>query len=181
MWKFLSFVLLIAIVIGIILHFLYPRIKEIEKVIPVIETRYDTVSVTPKWLADSVKKWKKKVHTTDTVNIYESNTIIDTFYINVGTRDSARTKIWPVFTYRSGANFGDSALIGTFNLQDGKGSISKFFVPGILVGITADSNSMPRLDFEPFPKPKKISLLEKLKYIGGGFAMCQVVNMVKIN
>lgn len=184
MKKELGIVVLTFVLTLFFVRAFFPRTKIITNTVPQIVTRYDTVESLPKWYADSLKKWKKTIHTTDTVNIYVTNTIVrtlrDTMFVNVGPDTTQRSKIWPIIAYHSGSHFGDSAVVSTFNLRSGIGSISKLFVPGILIAMDADSvNSYPKLTFAPFPPPKKISLFTKIVYIGGGYGACSLVHMVK--
>lgn len=143
--------------------------RETVRVVPQIITRYDTVPVTPQWLLDSLKKLADRKPTRDTTEIVIEHTIIDTEYVNVGADPEQRPNIWPLLTYQGGTEFGDTAIVTSFSLRNGTGSAAKVFIPGILTGIEADSNAIPKLIFEPFPKPKGPSFLYTLKTLGLGF------------
>lgn len=160
--------------------------RTVEKIIPNIITQHDTVSVDklPDWYTDSVKKWKKRIHTTDTINIYVTNTIIrsDTIkqFVYVGSDTSKRPNLWPVISYHGGSRFGDTAIVTTFSLRAGIGSVSRVFIPGILTAIDVDSGKpYPSLTYVPFPKPKSPSLFYKVKMIAIGYGSCLLVNSVR--
>jgi hypothetical protein len=139
-------------------------------VVPTIVTRYDTVSVTPKWYEDSVKYWKKRKWTTDTVNVTLSETVIDTQYVPIDGGPAVRPDWYPLLNLNSGnGTFGDTMFIHTFSLKDGKDAVSRVFIPGYLVGIDAQyPNKTPRLDFRPFPPQERHNWFYPVKYTGMG-------------
>jgi len=175
----LVLILVTAITSVLLAREFFPR-KVVDRVqIPVIVPKYDTVETLPKWYSDSVAYWKKKKHTTDTVPILISNTIVGAAPINVIATPEERPDLWPVLDYSGGFKFGDTALVGSLSIRSGKVAISKFFIPGILTGIHMDSaNSVPKIDFVPFPAPKRPSLLYKLKMVGIGAGSCAIVGSV---
>lgn len=145
--------------------------KEVEKVVPKIVTQYDTVEKSPKWLADSIKKWKKVVYTTDTINLTPIQIVINDERIPIDSPATKRPSYWPLLGYTSGGNFGDTAFVRTFSLKDGRTSVSKIFVPGILTGIDAEvNNPTPRLNFKPFPPEERHNWFYPIKHalIGAG-------------
>lgn len=150
--------------------------------IPTIITKFDTVRTVQ---FDTI--WKKvihtvKTHTTDTVNLVISNTIVDTQFINVDAPPEERKNVWPVLSYHGGTKFGDTATVATFSLRSGKLGISKVFIPGILTAIEAgegDGASVPNLSFEPFPDAKKPSLFYRLKHVLVGAAAYALYQTVK--
>jgi len=146
--------------------------------IPHIITKFDTVTVIPSWLSDSVKKWKKVKHTTDTVNLTITNTIVKTDTMKITLPPEERPNVWPILSYHGGASFGDTAVVSAFSVRDGRLGISKVFVAGILTAIEADSTSVPKMSFSPFPDQKNPSLFYRLKYIligAAGYALYQTV------
>lgn len=163
----------IIVIVAVVVSFLaarelFPRTITEKSTIPVIVTVYDTVEQLPKWLEDSLRSWKKRKSTTDTVPLVIQTTHVDTEYVKVPCDTAERSRIRPVLWYHGGTRVGDTATVGTFSLRDGKLDASKVYIPGILTGIDADTNAAPKMTFEPFPEPKKPSLLYKLKLIGIG-------------
>ena len=146
----------------------FGKTKTIERIVPNIVTRYDTVKTTPKWLLDSLKKLQKRAATRDTTEIIVENTLIDTVFVPVPADTAARPPIWPLIGYAGSVRFGDTALVTTFSLRSGEGSVSKVYIPGILTGIEMDSTPIPKLIYAPFPKPKGPSFLYTVKTIGYG-------------
>lgn len=145
---------------------LFPREKEVEKKVPVIRTEYDTVEVRPAWLEDSIKKWKKTVYTTDTINLTPIQIVINDAKIPINAPAEQRPRINPLLSYSGGRAFGDTALVRTFNLQDGTESVSKIYVPGILTAIDAEvDNPTPRLNFEPYPPKERHNWFYPVKHI----------------
>lgn len=168
--KNLLVIALVIITSGFAGRALFPvKVTEIQK-IPTIVTTHDTVERLPSWFADSVRIWKKRKTTTDTVNIVYGTTHVDTEYVRVPCDTAQRSNIRPVLSYHGSAKLGDTASVATFSLKNGSLDLSRVYIPGILVGIDADSTPTPRLTFEPFPKPKGPSLLYRLKLLGIGFA-----------
>lgn len=180
----LVLVTLTAALTGFLVWEFIPR-KPDTITIPVIKTVYDTVKVVPTWLNDSMRIWKSRKATTDTVELVISETIIDTQFlpITVGCDSSAiaaRPKKWPILSYNSGGNFGDTAFVTVFDIRTGQLGASRVFTAGILTGIEADSNTTPRITYKPFPSTKRgATLWDKVKWTGVGFAGCSVYNMVK--
>lgn len=158
--------------------------------IPHIITKFDTVSVLPTWFADSQKIWKQRKPKANTPNLIISSTIVkpdtgsaDTSGIAVIVPDltlppEERPNVWPILSYHGGASFGDTAIVSAFSVRDGRLGISKVFVAGILTAIEADSTSVPKMSFSPFPDQKNPSLFYRLKYIligAAGYALYQTV------
>lgn len=158
---------------------LFPRKIDADPVIPTIETKYDTVRSVPEWFEDSLNYWRNRKPTRDTTEIVITNTVIDTVLVDIPCEAEKRPQLWPVLAYTGGSEFGDTATVTTFSLQTGQGSVSKVFIPGILTSLVADSTGIPRLVYDPFPKPKGPSLFYRLKLVGlgalGGFAACGVM------
>jgi hypothetical protein len=129
--------------------------------------------VHPEWLKDSIKSWKKKIHTTDTVNLTITQTIHDTQYVNVDAPAEERRDIWPLLTLNADrGQFGDTLFVRTFSLKTGKDGVSKLFVPGYIVGIDAEyPNATPRIDFEPFPPEEKHNWAYPVKYTALGIGI----------
>jgi len=146
--------------------------------IPTIVTLFDTVETVPKWLNDSIKKWKKIVHTTDTVNLVIQNTLIDTVFVPVNAPAEERPNLWPLLEYHGGASFGDTAIVTTFSVQTGQGAVSRIFIPGILTDVTTGASNVPQLRFEPFPKRKGATVFQQLKLFGLGFGSCSLLQLV---
>lgn len=172
--------LILSIGSAVLAILLYKEIfppKEVEHVIPHIQTVHDTVEKLPKWYADSVKVWKRRKSTTDTVQLYVTNTIVrhDTipYYVNPDT--ALRPAIWPILSYHGGSSFGDTGVVSTFGLRTGDVSISRVFIPGILTMVEASESGMPKLTFEPFPAPKRPSFFYKVKMIGIGAGSLAVI------
>lgn len=151
------------------------------QVVPQIVTRYDTVSSLPKWYQDSVDYWKKRKHTTDTVNVVVSQTVYDTAYINVGHDSMPAQPLWPLVRYDGTSKFGDTATVTTFDLRSGHLGISRIYQAGILTKIEVqENNPTPKLTFEPFPKTKAgSSLLSKIGFGLVGYGACSIVNLAK--
>lgn len=145
------------------------------RVIPTIVTRYDTVETLPKWWEDSVKKWKKKVYVTDTVNLLATHVVVDTQYVPVDAPAEQRPDIHPLMYLNAGkGHFGDTVFTQTFSLKTGKTTLSKVFLPGIIVGIDANYPSgTPRIDFEPFYPAEQHGWFypTKHKLIGAGVGL----------
>ena len=180
MGKYLLLVIVTALTTAFAVREFLPRTLRETKTIPVIVPKYDTVETLPKWYKDSVRYWKKRTHTTDTIPLLISSTIVAAAPINISATPSERPDIWPLLDYSGGTRRGDTAIIGSLSLRSGRVAIHKFYIPGILTGIHTDSaNSVPKLDFAPFPEPKKPSLLYKVKMIGIGFGACTIYNGVK--
>jgi hypothetical protein len=171
---------LTALLAIILWRWLFPP-KVGERPIPTIITKYDTVTALPKWFADSMKRWKKTtvVHTTDTVNLVVSQTIVDTQFIPVDAPPEERPNVWPLLSYHGTTNWGDTATISTFSVRTGRLGISRVFIPGILTSIDSDSTATPQLTFEPFPKPRGVSLMQKITYATVGYGVCSIVNLVR--
>lgn len=146
--------------------------------IPTIITKHDTVHTVR---LDTIWKLHTK-HTTDTVNLVITNTIVDTQVINVNAPPEERRNVWPLLAYHGGAKFGDTAVVSTFSLRSGRLGVSKVFIPGILIAIDAgegDEASVPKMSFEPFPAQKGTPLLQRLKYVLIGAAAHALYTTVK--
>ena len=149
---------------------LFPRTKEVPKLIPHIVTQYDTVTKSPEWLQDSIKKWKKVVYTTDTINLTPVQIVISDEKIPIREVPNADTSftppIHPLLSYSSGGKFGDTAIVRSFSLRDGTPAVSKVIVAGVLTGIDAEvDNPTPRLNFEPFPPKEQHNWFYPIKHI----------------
>lgn len=176
----LILIALVAAISVVLTCSLMPDDEE-ESTIPQIITRIDTLEKLPEWLDDSLKRWRKRVHTTDTVNLVTERVVIrtDTAFIRIPCDTAERSRLQPVVSYFGGSRFGDTALVTTFSLRTGFATISKVFIPGILTAMVADSvTGTPAFTFEPFPAQKGTSLWTKLKWAGVGFAGCSVYNTV---
>lgn len=177
--KTLWLVILTA-VLAIVLYreFVPPKVI-VKPGIPQIVTKHDTTETLPSWFEDSIKIWKKRPASTDTFTLVITNTVVDTEFVPVNAPPEQRPNLWPVLEYHGPARAGDTAVVSTFSVRNGNLAISKVYTPGILVGIEADSTTVPRLTFAPFPEPKKPSLFYKLKMIGVGYGACSIVNSVR--
>lgn len=170
----------------------FPRIKTIEKTIPTIITKHDTVSESPKWLEDSIKIWKKKIYTSDTIPIYHTITVIDTNWVQVLDSSDIKSRVrigravvpdaYPVLEYHSAGEFGDTGTVTTFNIRNGSAAASKFFTAGVLTDIEWDTVPIPRLSFKPFPPREKHNWLYAPKLLGigilGGLGTCGVIRAI---
>lgn len=169
-------VLIILGILGIslLVREVFPK-KETVIQPPLITTKYDTVQSVPKWLTDSLKKLERRKATRDTVEVIITNTIYDTTFVNVSSDSTLRPKVWPIHSYIGGTKYGDTAVVNTFSLRSGQGATSKVYITGILTGILMDTSSIPKLIFEPFPKPKKPPI--KGYIIGGlvGLGACAIL------
>lgn len=170
----------LTIVITVVLYreFVPPKVI-VKSGVPYIVTKHDTVETLPSWYTDSIKIWKSRPASTDTFTLTITNTIVDTEYVPVNAPPENRPNLWPVLQFHGTASPGDTAVVSTFSVRNGNLAVSKVYSPGILTGIEADSNTVPRLTFAPFPEPKKPSLLYKLKMIGIGYGACSIVNSVR--
>lgn len=180
MSKYLFLVVITFLTTAFAVREFFPRTVKETTTIPVIVPKYDTVETLPKWYKDSVEHWKKRKHTTDTLPVLVTSTVVASAPINVIASPEQRPDIWPVLDFSGGTRLGDTAIIGSLSLRSGRVALSKFYIPGILTGIHMDSaNSVPKLDFASFPEPKKPSLLYKLKMVGIGFGACTIYNGVR--
>lgn len=174
--------LLLIAIITLVVFFttreFFPKVVE-KQAVPVIRTVYDTVPTLPEWYADSLPLWKKRKHTTDTLEVVIRETVVDTQYIPVNAPPDERPNLWPVLSYRGGSRFGDTAVVSSFDVRTGRLGVSTVFIPGILTSIEADSNASPKFTFAPFPELKKPSLFYKLKMVAIGFGACSAINMVR--
>lgn len=174
--------LLVAIVAGVAVRMYLPKRITTNTTIPVIVTKYDTVAQTPKWLADSIKIWKKKVYSTDTIPLVINHTIIDTQFVPVGdTTNHEVANIWPILSYHSKGGFGDTAIVTNFSLRSGKAIVSKVFVTGYLTDLTyRDSSNIPVLSFKDFPPTEKHGWFYPVKHIlFGAMAGITIYSVVK--
>lgn len=165
--------------IGSLIWFRNKFPKTIEKQsIPIIITKVDTVQTIPKWLIDSLSRLSKTTATTDTVQLWETRTIIktdtlrDTIFIDVKAGN-----IQPILTLTTGKEFGDTGFVHTINVNTGEQAVSRFFTPGFLRAIEA-SDSTPRLFFEPFKVDtvtrRKSNLLSLLIAGSIGYTACSI-------
>lgn len=144
--------------------------------VPVIITKYDTVKTVQ---LDTIFR-TVKVHTTDTVNLVISQTIVDTAYVDVISPPAERPALWPVLRYQGTAKWGDTATVATMSIQTGKLGISRIFQAGILTAIDVDSgNATPKFTYEPFPSAPGISLFERLKHVGIGAGIASVACVLR--
>jgi len=164
---------------GLLVWEFFPHQIPASPVIPHIITVHDTVSVLPKWYNDSIRAWKARKSTTDTVNIVITNTLVIKDTVYVGPDTNLRSRDWPILEYHGGSHFGDTALVRSFSLRSGNQNISRIFIPGILTDIQADSGSTPRMTFAPFPEPRRPPLLYRLKLMAMGYGACSIYNGVK--
>lgn len=155
--------LVVAVLVAVLTHEFWARHVETIKPVPQITTVYDTVKTV-------VTLQGPKIVTTDTIRIKETVTLHDTVQIYVGADTSQRPPLWPVLNATIGQSRGDTSLTTTFNLRSGKTEVTKWWTPGPLKGIYADSSGSPRMDFWPPPEPATVSLGTKIKWtlIGGG-------------
>ena len=175
--------LVLAVTVAVTMFFVtrefFPRHIKETNVIPHIVTQYDTVERLPRWYADSVRQWKRRKATTDTVTLYVSSTVVDTQYYPVEAPVADRPPLWPVLSYHGTASFGDTATVTSLDMRTGRLDISRPVIPGIHTDIEVGKDPEPKLTFAPFPKQKGPSLLYKLKMIGIGFGSCSIYNTVK--
>jgi len=161
------------------------RTKEAPKVVPKIITVYDTVDKEPKWLTDSIKKWRKRVHTTDTVNLTPTVITLRDVHIPVNAPAEERPNIWPVLSVNGGRVWGDTTVIRSFSLRTGTEAVSKLFSTGYITDLEADfdSNSTPRITFTPFPASEKHGFWHNPKVFGygilAGIGLITVISVVK--
>lgn len=180
MKKYLFLVAVTALTTGFAVRTWLPRTVKLEHTVPKIVTEYDTVHTLPAWYKDSVRYWKKRKYTTDTLNLYFTTTIVDTQEVPVNAPPETRPDVWPLLNYSGGAKFGDSAVVSTYSLRTGNMAVRKLFVPGILVGIDSyhEGDPAPRLNFEPFPKCPGPSFLYSLKMMGIGGGLVAIGSVV---
>ena len=174
-WKPVAVLLAVTIVTtALAVRTLWPKVVT-EKSVPQIVTEYDTVDALPKWYEDSVRIWKRRKATTDTIELYYTNTVVDTQYIPVNSPPENRPELWPVLSYHGSAKFGDTAVVSTYSVRNGNLGVSKAFVPGILTDIEAHANSRPKLTYAPFPKGEKHGFWHNPKVFGIGFGSCAAI------
>lgn len=164
--------LLLITVVGVTASLLtrefFPR-RVVDKVqIPVIVPKYDTVKTLPDWFEDSLKIWKRRKHTTDTIPILVERTIVDTQWFPVNNPPEDRPNLWPVLQYRGSDHFGDTAVVSSYSVRTGQLALSKVYIPGVLVAMEADTVGTPKLTYNPFPVCPGPSFLYRLKLIGAG-------------
>lgn len=178
-WKAVAILLLVTIVTTVVaVRTLWPRVVT-KPSIPSIVTRYDTVHSLPQWFQDSVRQWKKRKYTTDTVNLYYTNTVVDTQYVPVNLPPEARPDTWPLLSYHGGSKWGDTAVVTTYSLRTGNASISRVFIPGILTDIDAyrPDSTMPRLNYVPFPPGEKHGFWHNPAVFAVGFGSCAAISL----
>lgn len=178
-WKLIAVLMLVvAVTTALAVRTLWPKTVTV-KSIPQIVTRYDTVPSVPEWYKDSVKYWKKRKYTTDTVNLEFTNTVVDTQYIPVNAPPEDRPDVWPLLSYHGGSKWGDTAVVSTYSLRSGNMAIAKVFVPGILVDIDAyrPDSTTPRLNYAPFPKGEKHGFWHNPKIFSIGFGSCAAIGL----
>jgi hypothetical protein len=178
-WKPVAILLAVtAMTTGLAVRTLWPKVVTVKSV-PRIVTHYDTVHAVPKWYQDSVRVWKRRKYTTDTVNLVYSNTVVDTQYVPVNAPPEDRPDVWPLLSYHSSGKWGDSAVVSTYSLRSGNMAITKVFVPGILVDVDAfrDGNSAPKLNYVPFPPGEKHGFWHNPAVFGIGFGSCAAIGL----
>ena len=181
MGRDLKLVLLVAGVTALAVRMWWPRTIHNREVVPTIVTRHDTVKIVPQWFKDSVKVWSKRRHTTDTLILTTTVTLIDTVTVRVPVNlpPEERPNLWPITLVRAGTRFGDTVVSQTFSLQSGQLGIARTFQPGMLTAVEWDSVAAPKFTFAPFPKPKGPGLWHNLKVGALGYGACSVVNLLK--
>lgn len=178
-WKPVAVLLLVtALTTALAVRTLWPKVVT-EQSVPQIVTKYDTVTELPAWYADSVRHWKRRKYTTDTLNLYHSNTVVDTEYVPVNAAPEDRPDVWPLISYHSGSKFGDSAVVSTYSLRSGNLAITKVFVPGIVTDIDAwvVGPTAPRINYAPFPEGEKHGFWHNPKIFGIGFGSCAALSI----
>lgn len=178
-WKLVAVLMLVVIVTTVIaVRTLWPKVVT-EKSVPQIVTRYDTLRSVPSWYADSVHYWKKRKYTTDTLNLYWTNTVMDTQYVPVNFPPEDRPDVWPLLSYHGSDKFGDTAVVSTYSLRSGNMAIAKVFIPGILTDIDAyhPDGTAPKLNYRPFPKGEKHGFWHNPKIFGIGFGSCAAIGL----
>lgn len=170
MKKYVFLVLVTMLGTGFAVRELFPRTIKGPTPIPRIVTHYDTVKTLPTWYKDSVRVWKIRKHTTDTVNLVTEHTTVDTQFIPVNAPPEDRPDVWPLLSYHGGTKFGDTAVVSTYSLRSGNMAIRKVFIPGMLTEIDAfrPDSVGPGLTYVPFPVCPGPSFLYKLKMMGLG-------------
>jgi hypothetical protein len=168
--KYWILIAVTALTTGFAVRTWLPRTVKLEHTVPKIVTVYDTVPTLPVWYKDSLRHWKERKSTTDTVSLYFTTTLVDTQFVPVNAPPENRPDVWPLLDYHGGSKFGDTAVVSTYSLRTGNMAIRKVFVPGILTGIDAyhEGDPAPRLNFAPFPKCPGPSFLYSLKMMGIG-------------
>lgn len=164
-------ILLILLIGGVLGRSLFPKKIDTGRHVPQIVTKYDTVKVDvyKKWIVhDTVTKF-----TTDTFNLVVKQTIFDTVVINVGQRDSTRSRLWPIVSFQ--VNSRDTATVRTFNLRTGIGALSQIYTPGPLNALFADTSATPHMTFGTYPE-WRTSTLTKILWGSAGFGLCSVTN-----
>lgn len=157
---------------------LFPRSVVNKVEIPVIVPQYDTVEALPRWFDDSVKQWKKRKHTTDTVPILVERVVVDTQYFPVNAPPENRPNLWPVLSYHGSDRLGDTAVVSSYSTRTGQLSLSKVYIPGVLVALDADSVGTPKLTYNPFPSCPDPSFLYKVKMMGIGGGVGYVLGRI---
>lgn len=179
-WKPIAVLMLVVIATtALAVRTLWPKTVTVKSV-PRIVTVYDTVNTVPGWYADSVRYWKKRKYTTDTLNLYFTNTVVDTQYVPVNSPPEDRPDVWPLLSYHGGSKFGDTAVVSTYSLRSGNLAITKVFVPGILTDIDTwreDTTAAPRLNFAPFPPGEKHGFWHNPAVFGIGFGSCAAIGI----
>lgn len=176
-WKPVAVLLLVTIATTVLaVRTLWPKVVT-EKAVPRIVTIHDTVNTLPEWYEDSLRIWKRRKATTDTVELYYTNTVVDTQYIPVNLPPEERPQLWPVLSYHGTAKWGDTAVVSTYSVRNGNLAVSKAFIPGILTDIEANANSEPKLNYAPFPKGEKHGFWHNPLVFGIGFGSCAALSI----
>lgn len=171
--------IIVVLGVGFGVRELFPKKIHDPPPIPRIVTHYDTIPALPKWYEDSVRYWKKRKYTTDTVNLLIAGTLVNQPVIPVNKPPEERPNLWPLLRYSGHSRFGDTASVTTFSVRSGQLYFSKIFVPGILIGIDAsDTLQTPRINFVPFPVCPGPSFLYKVKMIGIGGGLGYVAGRI---
>lgn len=159
----------ICIAFALLIREVFPKRDTVTRSVPQIITKYDTVTVyePPRII---------EVATTDTVNITIRETLIDTVLVDVESPLPERELRYPVLSLRLPVEFGDTGLVETFNIRDGRITQSQIYISGMLTSLDVSDNPVPRLNFAPFPT-YNVSLWDKVKYGAIGFGACAAVNL----
>lgn len=181
-WKPVAVLMAVIIIVTVIaVRTFWPKVVT-EKSVPQIVTEYDTVRSVPTWYADSVRYWKKRKYTTDTLNLYFTNTVVDTQYVPVNSPPEDRPDVWPLLSYHGGSKWGDTAVVSTYSLRSGNMAITRVFIPGVLTDIDAfhEQGTAPKISYAPFPKGEKHGFWHNPKVFGIGFGSCAAIGLASL-
>jgi hypothetical protein len=163
---------------------LWPRTVTSSPRAPFIVTKYDTVSVPPRWLADSVRVWKQRRVTTDSFNLLIARTIVaknveppkvNTVTVHDTVHDTIG--VWPLLTFnRSSSSRPDTAFIRTF--RGSQEALMSVYASGPVISIFADTTPLPRIQFGEWPTFHTSSWTKGL-WAAIGFGSCALAGRVK--